>query len=211
MDSLVTTLRDLIAATTTQYTVGSTAYWTDAQLYERLDRNRTYITGGQIDWIPEPVVSGGGSVQYTRALVNVNGMIEPAAATGGTALDWSVMTSSGVVPSGTVTISGDGFTEFSASQGGAPAFEFYGFAYDLTGAAADVLDAWASHLKTAYDFKTDDQEFDRSQQFQMVSERAREMRRSVAPRVAQIVVPDDNPSVRRTGAMTANQRRTLGL
>ena len=211
MDSLVTTLRDLIAATTTEYTVGSTSYWTDAQLYERLDRNRTYVTAGQIDWIPEPVLAGGGSLQYLRAAVRVNGMIEPAAATGGTAADWSVMTSAGVVPSGTVTVSSDGFTEFSTTQTGAPPFEFYGFAYDLTAAAADVLDAWASHVKTAYDFKTDDQQFDRSQAYEMLTGRARELRRSSAPRVAQLNVVDDNPAIRRTGAMTANQRRTLGL
>lgn len=211
MDSLVTTLRDLIAATTTEYTVGSTAYWTDAQLYERLDRNRTYITGGAVDWIPEPVVAGGGSVQFKRAAVNVPGMIEPAAATGGTAADWSVMTSGGVVPSGTVTVSSDGHVEFTADQTGGPAFEFYGFCYDMNAAAADVLDAWASHVKTAYDFKTDDQQFDRSQAYEMLTGRARELRRSSAPRVAQLNVVDDNPAIRRTGAMTANQRRTLGL
>lgn len=209
MDSLVTTLRSLVSATTTEYTAAGDTWWTDAQLTERLDRRRFYIAGGELEWIPEPVIGGGGSAQYTRGVLNVPGAIEPQATTGGTAADWTMMTASGVVPAGTVTVYHDGHATFDTDQAGL-GLEFYGFCYDLHAAAADCLDEWASHLKTAYDFKTDDQQFDRSQAHDMVTARAREMRRQGAPRAAVLTVPDDNPSRPRLGPMTANMRRKYG-
>ena len=207
--SLVQQLRDLVAAGASEYSVGGVEYWTDVQLLNRIQGNRTYISGGEIDWIMEPAIGGGGSFVYKRGKLNVPGLIEASQATGGTAPDWTMMTAYGVVPSGTVTIQNDGHVTFSANQSSVQ-LAFYGFCYDLYAAAADVLDAWASHLMTGYDFQTDQQNFNRSQAYEQVSDRAREMRRSQAPSSAILNVYEDAPGFRRQGAMTANQRRTWG-
>lgn len=207
--SLTSQVRAMVSAGTAEYTAAGSTWWTDAQILDRIDQHRVYISSGEMEWIIEPVLGGGGSFQYKRGKLNVPGMIEPYAATGGTAPDWTIMTAIGVVPSGTVTIKNDGHVTFSANQ---PSVQlaFYGMCYDLYAAAADCLDEWASHLKTGYDFQTDQQNFNRSQAYEQVSDRAREMRRSQAPSAAMLNVYEDAPGRRRAGAMTANQRRTWG-
>ena len=62
--------------------------------------------------------------------------------------------------------------------------------YDLHGAAADILEAWAAKLKLAFDFSEDGQSFKRSQQAALLIDLAMEHRRKQWPTVAQQVRGD---------------------
>lgn len=206
---LVDEVRQLVGAGTAQYTANGTTYWTDAQLQQRLDARRSYVSGAPLEMVAEPVTGGSGAVQFKRARVCVPGRVAAGTTTAGTAASWTLQSAAGVVPSGTAVVEQDGWVTFTTDQAGA-ALEFYGWTYDVYGAAADAVSAWASAVKTAYDFKTDDQEFNRSKMVKQLRERAQDLYRLAAPAAAVINVPEDRGARRRTGAMTANMRRTWG-
>lgn len=208
--SLVNDIRRLISAGTAEYSAGGTVWWSDAQLQDVLENHRAYVTGVPLQWAPEPVVGGAGTLGYYRARVDLPGVIEPASTAAGTAAYWKCMTPGGNVPSGTVTFAADGWATFSSDQRALQSLEYYGWIYDLFAAAAECLDTWASHVKTAYDFKTDDQAFNRSQVAAQLAARAEEMRRQKAPNLSQITVTDDVPGNWSGGGHSALWWRTHG-
>ena len=74
-----------------------------------------------------------------------------------------------------------GYWTFSSSVG--PPVYLTGKRYDLHGAAAEVLEAWAAKVKLAFDFSEDGQSFKRSQQAALLVDLAMEHRRKQWPSV----------------------------
>lgn len=172
--TLVEDLRRLVGAGSAQYTAAGSSWWTDAQLQAALDDRRRLYQRGLIDFYTD-VVAPSGSAAYTRGVIGVQGKLEPGTAAGGTANNvGTIVDSQGSTITGW-TIHDDGHVIFTANQGGSARY-FNGYAYDLYAAAADVLEAWASTVKTRFDFSTDDQSFDRSQAHKMLLEQAHEYR-----------------------------------
>lgn len=82
-----------------------------------------------------------------------------------------------------------GIVTFGASQAGS-AFYLTARSYDPYGAAASLLEAWASKVSLDFDFQTDGQRFDRSQKAAMLRQAAGEMRRRSRARTATLLRGD---------------------
>lgn len=206
---LIDDLRILVSATETEYTAAGQTWWTDTQLQDVLDHHRVWAAAAPVHLVGEPVIGGSGTVQYVTGQLGVSGWVEPGLTDDGSTTDWKMMSAAGVIANGAVTLSSDGMVSFEEDQGQVQ-LEFHGWVYDLNAAAAECLAMWASHVKTAYDFRTDDQQFDRSQAYEQITARAREFLRSTAPKMARLVVGDDLPVPQHRGPVTANMRRTHG-
>jgi len=79
---------------------------------------------------------------------------------------------------------------FASSQ--VPPVLIVGKYYDVYGAAADLLEAWAAMEKLSFDFNSDGQSFQRSQKVQMLLGMAREYRRQQRPVSVRMVRTDAN-------------------
>lgn len=144
---LLARLRDLVADP-----AGASQAWSDDELQRRLDAHRLDVRyleltaaasiapGGAVSYLDFYAPDGTGDWEANEILLgNTYSVLSPASA------DRDV-----------------GHWTFSAGQ--TPPVFLIGFAFDLYAAAADVLLAWASKLKLEFDFKSDFQEFARSQQ-----------------------------------------------
>lgn len=67
----------------------------------------------------------------------------------------------------------------------------YGARYDVYGAAADLLEAWAARVAREFDFETDGQSFKRSQQAKGLRDAAMDMRRRQRPTLGRQVRTDE--------------------
>jgi hypothetical protein len=170
MASLIDRVRELTAAGTAEYTIGSTAYWSDEQIQTALDRARLDLWDAPLRPAPRQV---GGTVVWTDY---ASGYANLESTLGGTAL-FEVRDAVGNLVSGTAW-SADyarGVVTFAASTGGS-AYVLNARAYDVYGAAASVLDGWAAYLARQFDFATDGQSFKVSQQREALATLARQYR-----------------------------------
>jgi hypothetical protein len=157
MTNLVDRLRALTNAGTAQYTAGTITYWTDDHLQDALSRHETWVVEDMLTWIPQNI---GGTANYLTAQGHYKDLEE---AESGTAR-WQIRSSVGVAE-GTANYTADyvqGRVTWSTDQGGT-AYMLTGYSYDLYGAAVDVLEHQLANFNLWYDFSADNQEFDRSQ------------------------------------------------
>jgi hypothetical protein len=158
MADLLLTLRGLTAAGSAEYTVNGSAYWTDAQLQDVLDRHVVVVRHEEM--YPHGHVDSGGAVSYyeyqsryrfletTSAGTSRFIVQDETGATVGTAA-WTADYPRGMVTFGTST---DGVSRYLT-----------GYSYDMNAAAADIWSQKASHYVTAYDVGTDNHNLRRSQ------------------------------------------------
>jgi len=168
MASLIQRVRSLAYAGTAEYTLGTANYWDDDQIEQVLDRHRVDIFRERLE--RQPTYDGSGTVVY-RVHYSAYGNLEA-----GTAL---VIEDSSGVDRGTATYSVDyqtGRIEFSADVAGTTLY-MTARSFDPFGAAAEVLEGWATSLSRQFDFSTDGQSFSVSQKAEGLREQAREIRK----------------------------------
>lgn len=167
MSDLIQRVRTLTGAGTAGYSVGTANYWDADQVQDVLDRHRYPIERALMD----PVATyTGGSVIYTRYSAPA-GYLEA-----GTALSVTDGVGNEI---GTALWSADyqrGEFTFTTDQGSAGRY-ITGRTYDVHAAAAELLEAWASHEAQAFDFTTDGQSFARSQRAQGLRAQASDLRK----------------------------------
>lgn len=157
MANLILRLRSMTDTSTSDYTVNSVAYWTDDHLEDALDSYCFELNGSYLEPIPEVVA---GDTVHKNYYIGKGDLEE---ASSGTAY-WRVETSQGDV-AGTADYSVDyigGKITFNSDQSGT-AWYLRARAYNLNRAAADVWRRKAAHYAVDFDFRADDQQFNRSQ------------------------------------------------
>lgn len=168
MSTLITELRSLTEAGTADYTIASTAYWSDDQLQDILDLNRRDVIFEQLRMYPVQIA--GGSISYLDYR-SAYGYYE--ATTGGTAILYLQDSTGAVI--GTANYTTDarrGQFQFSANQAGS-VYYLTGRSYDLNSAAAEIWRRKAAHYApTSFDFQTDNHSISRSQVYQHCKEMA---------------------------------------
>ena len=147
MTDLIASLRGMTNAGTADYTIGSTAYWSDDQLQAKLDAHRMdfYVAElYQITAIESAVVV---YKTYRAPYRNLEG---------GT-VNFLLVDFQGT-PAGTADYTADyvaGIVAFDADQAG-KSWYLTGRSYDIYAAAADVWRMKAAHAsETSFDFSTD--------------------------------------------------------
>lgn len=152
MIEMISRLRNMAQTGTSDYTVASTAYWSDEQLQDALDRNRQYINFEPLSPITTRIA--GGSVEYKRYESIRNNWEE----------DFTVQDSVGNSIGGTLYIENaeEGFITFDTDQAGS-ARVITGYTYDMNKSASEVWRSKASHYSMQYDFSTDNHSIKRSQ------------------------------------------------
>ncbi|HSC20598.1 MAG TPA: hypothetical protein VLC07_02620 [Solirubrobacterales bacterium] len=165
MSEIVDELRRMCAVEEAQYTVAGTAYWSDDQLQAVLDRHVS------AQFLQAPVerirtLDAGNRWVVMNGEVSVSGALDIEAA--------KVTDSAGREVEDT-TFHSDGRIEFATDQS---TYFLYltGLAYDLNGAAADVLTDWAAAVKGGYDVTVDGQQMTRSQRHTQLLEQAKAFR-----------------------------------
>lgn len=169
-------------AATAEYSLGTANYWDDDQIARLLDQNRIDIYQEELGRFPKTLAGGTlswleyrsrhGNFEQTSGGTSVF-VVETATGTDAGTADWSADYRRGIVT-------------FNADQGGTIYF-LTGRAYDLNGAAADLLEAWAAWASTKFDFVEDGQSFKRSQRAILLSRAAKEFRRKMrAISIAQV-------------------------
>jgi len=175
MDTLIQQVRDYAACGTADYSVGSTAYWTDDQLQAQLDMNRSSVRDEQLTRIA--TVASDGTTEYYEYR-STNDHYEET--TGGTAVfylrlaDGSRVGENDYTPDYT-----NGRITFDADTGGSVVY-LTGESYDVHGAAANVWDLKAAHVAHRYDFEADGAAFQVSQMVAQYKDQARQLR-SMSP------------------------------
>lgn len=172
MSDNIMRVRALTYAGTAEYTLGTANFWDDNQIEQVLDRHRQDLVRHKL--MREPSYIGGGSVVYTR-LRSAYGFLE--APTSGTTV-FFIEDSVGD-NRGTSTYTSDlqlGIFDFDADTGGT-ALYLSARSYDIYGAAAEVLEQWASHEARCFDFSTDGQTFSVNQKVTNMREQAAMLRR----------------------------------
>lgn len=167
MTAIIEELRSLGEAGTSEWTIGTTLYFSDNVLQDILDVNRRDLRFASL--VPYPDTVQGGTLQYfeyrsdygyfeaTSGGTSILYLQDSTGATAGTSL-WSADYRRGV------------FTFVSDARG--TAFCVTGRTYDLNAAAADVWRRKAAHYApTSFDFSTDNHNISRSQ----VYDHARDM------------------------------------
>lgn len=156
---LIHDIRTMTGAGTADYIIAGTDYWSDDQVQIVLDNNRRDIYREPL--MPEIDYVAGGSIQYFNYYSEFQHL---EATDGGTALFW-IEDAQGAAQ-GTAGWTADyrrGQVTFTADQGGT-AYYLNARAYDLNGAAADILESWAGYEKlSAVDVSTPEVRIARSQ------------------------------------------------
>lgn len=167
MTAIITRLRNMTQAGTADYTVAGSAYWSDDQLEDVLDRYATLYR--QIKLQSFVLNENGTAVYYDYAAPSA---IYEQATSG--AQYWQITDSLGSAV-GTANYSVDyntGNIRFSADTEGT-AYYLTARAYDLNSAAAEIWETKAGQVWDAYDFDADGQQFSRSQMHKHALEQAR--------------------------------------
>lgn len=145
---------------------GNDAYYTDEQLQERLDQRRTEYR--YLSLIPLETIGQGGGVTYLEYRAARPDLFQSVLRTGRASWlgDWEEDGTLFGADYGALSPSSSdwrrGAWTFSAHQ--PPPVTIVGRRYDLPGAGADALEAWAAGLKTEYDVKSGDQTLARGMQ-----------------------------------------------
>jgi hypothetical protein len=166
VSQIVDELRRMCAVEKDQYTIGSTAYWTDDQL-EGVLANHVAEQLLQVPVVEVVTRSEANQLQAMNAHVTFPGTLDIETAT--------VTDSAGAAVEG-VTFHADGRLDFASDQIGRPLY-LTGLVYDLNAAAADVLTDWASAVKGGYDVTVDGQQLKRSQRHAQLLAQAEEFKR----------------------------------
>ena len=168
MSSLLTEFRSMTEAGTADYTIASTAYWTDNQLQDILDIHRTDVIFEQLSSYPVQIAAGSSSYLDYRSSY---GFLE--ATTGGTAILYLQDSTGAVI--GTANYTSDerrGQFQFTSDQAGS-VYYMTGRSYDLQAAAADIWRRKAAHYApTSFNFSTDNHSISRSQVYDHCKEMA---------------------------------------
>jgi hypothetical protein len=180
--TLVETLRRMLGVAPDQYTVGDTAYWTDAQLQAVLDDH----VSARLIQLPIQLAS---STDAQGRIVQRHGQIPRFAGT----LDTPsvVITDIRGVEIGpdTYTVEPDGRIKFDDDQRSSIPHAS-ALAYDLNAAAAEICDAWAAALSSAYDVSMDGQSLKRSQAADAIAQRAATFRAKALPKTVRLTRRD---------------------
>lgn len=178
MADLLTRLRRLIGDPVIAGTP-PTSTWTDDELQDYLDQEPRKLFVRYARLRPMPTYApGGGAISWLDFWADRG--------------DWEagevlVNASYTVLTPATADRVGGHWT-FSANT--LPSVRIVGQCYDLYGAAADVLEAWAAKLARQFDFSTDGQSFRRSQQAAALREQADAYRAKQWVQTAALVRPD---------------------
>jgi hypothetical protein len=173
---LLAELRSMTGVGVEQYEVAGVKHWSDADLEAKL-RQRVSARLIQARVVLLPSLSGEGVLEFLNGEVPFEGTLDTESV--------SFVTFGGAPISGTATVSPQGFVEFSQSQVATVPL-ISGVAYDLYGAAADVLTDWASAVKLGYDITTDGQTLKRSQRHEQLLGQAKEYRKRAVIGTAQM-------------------------
>ncbi len=181
MSNPIARLREMGQASTADFTLSGTAYWTDAQLQDILDSFRqdifavalearsTLDTGGTAryyDYYFEPGVWEEGTATFTVAK-----------STGGTVIPTTYDYSMGHIGFGTVDQAGT-------------AYYLTARRYDVAAAAADVWGKKAAYVSQKYDMNSDGQSLTRSQLKAQYTEMAETFTQRALPMNAHLLRPD---------------------
>lgn len=180
--ALVETLRRMLAVAPDQYTVGATAYWTDEQLQAVIDEHVSCRLV-QIPVEMGPSIASGGGIVY------LHGQIPRFAGTLDTATVELTDIHGEAIDPETWTVAPDGCLDFTVDQRGYLP-EATALAYDLNAAAAEVCDAWATALSSAYDVSMDGQSLKRSQMAASIAARADRFRAKKLPKTIRLTRRD---------------------
>ena len=168
MSDLLTELRGMTEAGVTDYTIASITYWSNNQLQDVLDANRTDVIFEQLKMYPVRI--SGGSISYQDYRSDY-GFLE--ATTGGSAILYlQDSTGASIGTANYTTDERRGQFQFSSDQAGS-VYYMTGRSYDLNSAAADIWRKKAAHYApTSFDFSTDNHRIDRSQVYKHCVEMA---------------------------------------
>jgi hypothetical protein len=157
MSDLINELRGLTYTGTADYTAGTVAFWSDAQLEAVLDRHRWEVRDEYMTAYPTQTT--GGSVEWYDYQSRYRWF---ESSDGGTAR-YIIKNSTGTTVAGTTYAAqyANGMVVFAADTGG-DSYSVTGFAYDVYGAAADVWNQKAAYYASAIDFSTDNHNVRRS-------------------------------------------------
>ena len=147
MTDLIASLRGMTNAGTADYTIGSTAYWSDDQLQDKLDAHRLDFYSEELPCIT--AIEGGLVVYKTFRSPYRN--LESGT------VNFLLVDFQGT-PAGTADYTADyfaGVVTFTADQA-AKQWWLTGRSYDVYAAAADIWRMKAAHAsETSFDFSTD--------------------------------------------------------
>lgn len=168
--TIVTALRRMTGASTADYTIGEDTYWTDEQLQAVLDR-RVCERLIQVPIELYGTIDDTGHIVFITGRVPTNGTVDT---------DTAIVVNVVGAPIDGATVHDDGRVDFDSDQAiHTPLLS--GLCYDLNGAAADVMEAWASAVKLGYDISTDGQSMSRSQRHAQLLKQAAEFRSRILP------------------------------
>ena len=189
LTSLIDQLRTLTQAPTDAWTLvgsdGTLTYWSDDQCQEILDRHRLDLDGEPLTILPHAI--GGGTLTWQDYRSRYDWL---EATDGGTAV-FVLRDSAGSV-AGTALWTADygrGILTFGTSTGGT-SYYLWARSYDLYGAAAELLRAWAAREKLSYDVDSDGQRLTRSQKARNLLDLAREYSRQARPQTIRTIRTD---------------------
>lgn len=153
MSELITTLRGMTNAGTADFTIGTTAYFSDDQMQGYLDARRIEV----VDKLYSPLGEySGGSVVYTRYNLLATDW------EGGTALVVKDAVGNTLGAANYSIDAARGWVTFTVDTGGT-LIMVNGGRYDMNAAAADVWRRKASFYADGIDFSTDNHSVKRSQ------------------------------------------------
>jgi hypothetical protein len=158
MAELIARVRELAACSTSDYTLGTVAYWSDEHVQGALDRNRLDLYEQPLSPVPQTMASG--TVEYRIYQAEWPNL---ESTQGGTAVFF--LSSSTGARAGTANYSVDYLTgriEFGANQGGT-VWYLTARSYDVHAAAADIWRQKAGHVADRIDFSADGAQFKASQ------------------------------------------------
>lgn len=158
MFDLVNIVRGMTDTQEAQYTIGVQSYWTQDHIQTALDRYRKDIRHEQL--YPIDTWPGGGSVHWLEYQSRYRNY---EATSGGTAV-FEIEDGTGANV-GTASYSVDytrGRVTFTANTQGT-VYYLTGRSYDINATAADIWRQKAAHYAAAYDIRTDNHGFTRSQ------------------------------------------------
>lgn len=147
------------------------ATFTDQEIQDALDRHRADVYEEEL--VPYEDTASGGSVQWLEYRSRRRDF---ETTDGGTAVFVVEDSVGSVIATGYVPDYARGVVVFDVSQGGSARY-LSGRVYDVAGAAAELLRAWAAKASRAYDFTADGAAFKRSQQAAMLLEQAKRYER----------------------------------
>lgn len=159
---------------------------TDEEVQAALDENRVRHERLPIEW--EYVVDSSNEQVYTRARVQgAWGSFEP-----GDQADahFTIVDSLGDEPTGNFTLDSDGTLVFATDQTLGPIFYVSAYTYDVSSAAAEVIQQLIGLWSTRYTVKLGDQTFNRSDAVAQLKALKRELLQAALPRVATLVRTD---------------------